>query len=68
VRADGVLFNQLLYPAERPLPDGAVESIAVTYPPRAVGVLGFRMHWMVVFFALSVMFAMALRGPFRKIA
>jgi hypothetical protein len=50
------------------LPDGAVESIAVTYPPRAVGVLGFRMHWMVVFFALSVMFAMALRGPFRKIA
>jgi hypothetical protein len=68
VRVEGRLVNQLLYPAEPPLPDGAqVESIAVTYPPRDVRVLGREIHWMVVFFALSMVFAWALRSRFNVV-
>jgi hypothetical protein len=50
------------------LPVGAaVESIAVTYPRRTISVLGRDMHWMVVFFALSMIFALALRRPFNVV-
>jgi hypothetical protein len=66
LRTDERLLNQLLHPGEPPLPVGAeVESIAVTYPRRAVSVLGFQIHWMVIFFALSIVFALALRWRFR---
>jgi hypothetical protein len=60
--------NQLLYPAERPLPAGTrVESIAVTYARRGVRVLGQELHWMVVFFGLSMVFALALRTRFKVV-
>jgi hypothetical protein len=66
LRTDGGLVNQLLFPVEPPLPDGSsVESIAVTYPRRGVVVLGREVHWMVAFFALSIVFALALRGGFK---
>ena len=68
LRADGTFLNQLRYPAESPLPVGAeVESIAVTYPHRAIRVLGRDTHWMIVFFALSTVFVFALRKPFRVV-
>jgi hypothetical protein len=57
--------NELLYPAEPSLPSsGAIEAITVTYPEANVDVFGFEIHWMIVFFALSIVFAVALRGPF----
>lgn len=68
LRTDAGFVNQLLYPAEPPLPDGAqVESIAVTYPRRDVSVLGRGVHWIVVFFALSMVFALALRRRFNVV-
>lgn len=68
LRPDGSLISQLLDPAERPLPAGAqVESIAVTYPLRDINVLGLRLHWTIVFFTLSLIFAWALRGRFNVV-
>jgi len=62
LRADRGFVNQLIYPAEPPLPHGApVEWIAVTYPARGVTVLGQEIHWMLAFFGMSVVFALALR-------
>jgi hypothetical protein len=59
-------FSQLLYPAERPLPAGSpVRAIRLSYPARELSVLGFHMYWMIPFFALSIAFAFALRGPFK---
>ena len=59
-------LNELIYPAESSLPgDGAIESIAVTYPDANVDVFGLiELHWMIVFFVLSIVFAFILRGPF----
>jgi hypothetical protein len=68
VRAGAGLIDQLANPAEPPLPDGAsVESIAVTYPSGGIGMFGFELHWMVVLFSLSTVFALVLRRPFRVV-
>jgi len=64
-RLEAGFVNQLLYPAERPLPpDAPVESIRVTYPERDINMFGWRLHWMVVFFVLTIAFAFVLRKPF----
>ena len=64
-RAGAGLLGELANPAEPPLPAGAsVESIAVTYPSRGIGLFGFELHWMLVLFVLSTLFALVLRRPF----
>lgn len=64
LRVRGFL-DELLYPAEPPLPSSAFESIAVTYPEADVDVFGFELHWMIVYFVLSIAFAFLLRGTFK---
>ncbi len=65
-RVDAGFLSQLLYPAEPPLPgDTLVRAVRVSYPGREVSVLGYHMHWMIPFFALSIAFAFALRGVFK---
>ena len=63
VRPDRSIVQQLLYPAELPLPKNSVfESVAVAYPRRDVSVPGgHRTHWMVVFVGFTMVFAFALR-------
>jgi hypothetical protein len=57
--------NQLLYPAEDPLPASApIESITVVYPDADVSLFGWGLHWIIVFFVLSIVFAFALRNRF----
>jgi hypothetical protein len=64
IRVGGNLLDQLLYPAEPPLPgDGTIRSISLSYPERDVDVFGWPVHWMIVFFVLTLVFAFALRGP-----
>jgi len=66
VRVDGGFVDQLLYPAESPLPSGSpFRAIHVDYPEADIDVLGFGMYWMIPFFILSIVFAFALRGPFK---
>jgi hypothetical protein len=58
-------LNELLYPAEDPLPKGSpVASISVGYTEASVSLFGWGLNWLVLFFILSVAFAFALRGPF----
>jgi hypothetical protein len=64
LRVRGFL-EEILYPAEPPLPRGAFESVAVTYPEADVDVFGIELHWMIVYFVLSIAFAFLLRGTFK---
>jgi hypothetical protein len=65
VRLRGSVFDELLNPSEAPLPAGSqVKSIAVTYPLRDIRVLGWDVNWLVLYFALSFVFMLALRRPF----
>lgn len=62
-RLEPTFVNQLLYPAEPPLPGGSpLRSIAVTYQGRDVGLFGIEGHWVISFFILTIVFAFALRG------
>jgi uncharacterized membrane protein (DUF106 family) len=64
-RLEAGFVNEILYPAESPLPsDAPFTSITVAYPERHLDVFGWQMNWMVVFFVLSIVFAYALRKPF----
>jgi hypothetical protein len=66
IRTDRGWLNQLLYPAEPPLPaQSPIRSISLGYAERDVDVFGWQIHWMIVFFVLTIIFAFALRGPFK---
>jgi uncharacterized membrane protein (DUF106 family) len=65
-RVDPRWLEQLLNPAERPLAEGsAVESIRIDYPSRSMNLSGWHLHWLIVYFALSVLFGFALKGVLR---
>lgn len=65
VRLEAAFLNQLLYPAEAPLPGGAaLTSISLAYPERDIQILGWGVHWMIVYFVLSMLIAFALRKRF----
>ncbi|MGD2113935.1 MAG: hypothetical protein PVG07_02715 [Acidobacteriota bacterium] len=64
VRPDAGFLDQVLYPAEPPLPDGPVHRITITYEDADVWFLGWNTHWIIVFFILSIVFAFALRNRF----
>ncbi len=65
LRVGSSLLDQIIYPAEPPLAASSpIASIELTYPDRSVDVLGVGLHWMIVFFVLSLIFAFALRRPF----
>ena len=59
------LVDQFLNPAERPLDDaGPIASIAVTYPEAAIDVLGWHLHWLIVYLLLSMACALILARRF----
>ncbi len=63
-RLRGTLVNQLLYPAEPPLPAGSgLDEIRLAYPDREVSAGLFRAHWLVVFLLLTIVAAFALKKP-----
>ena len=64
-RLERGLMNELLYPAEDPLPKGSpIAAITLGYPEGSVSVFGWGINWLVLFFVLSAAFAFALRGRF----
>lgn len=60
------LWNKLLNPGQEPLPPNpAVKEIKIGYPAATLDVMGFKLHWLVVVFILSIVFGFALKGLFR---
>jgi uncharacterized membrane protein (DUF106 family) len=65
VRPAAGTIDQWLHPVEPPLPPASMlRSIAVGYPERAIRILGWDIHWTIVFFGLTMIFAFALKGRF----
>jgi hypothetical protein len=60
------LIDELFYPSEKPFPSsGSVRSIEVVYPGNKLNLLGVRLHWLVAYFILSIVFGFALKRPFK---
>ena len=59
-------WQRLLHPGEPALSsDGPIEWISVSYPEASVRLLGRRVRWIWPFFALTLVFGYALKGPLR---
>lgn len=64
-RMQAGLADQLLYPSEPLLPDdGRIAAITVAYPEPGLDVLGWRVHWMIVYGLLSMACALILARRF----
>jgi type II secretory pathway pseudopilin PulG len=64
-RPQAGLLDELQYPSEQPLSaDSPVRSITLTYPTREISVLGWRMNWLTVYVALSILLAFPLKRVF----
>jgi len=62
IRPGKNLWLQLLYPGEKPLPARAdAEKIEITWPEYRLSFLGIRWHWVVAYFLLSIILALALK-------
>ena len=54
-RVGSGLLDLLLYPSEPPLPAGGpVREIALHYPETGLSVLGWRIHWLIVYVVVSM--------------
>lgn len=61
-RLEGTFLNQLLYPAEPPLPNGSpLHAITLSYPEATIDAGWVSAHWLIVFLVLSIVFAFALK-------
>ena len=66
VPAETGFFRQLEHPGGLSLPKGGpVESITIAYPAARLSLFGRRLHWLAVFFVLSIVFGFALKGVFK---
>jgi len=56
-------LDLLLYPGEGPLEPGqSAKSIEVRYQPLSLTVMGWNMHWLVLFFVFSIAVSFAFKG------
>jgi hypothetical protein len=58
----GSPLELLLYPGEEPLDSRSVRAVEVRYQPLSLTVLGWDVHWLVLFFVLSVASSFAFKG------
>jgi len=66
LRLQAGIVNQLFYPSEPPIPvDAPIKSIAVTYAPGYVPVMGWDLHWLTIFVIVSLSAALLLKRVFR---
>jgi uncharacterized membrane protein (DUF106 family) len=65
LRPEPGFLQALLYPVEKPLPkDQPVRSIEVHHPAQGLKLFGMNIHWLIAFFALSIIFGFSLKGLF----
>ncbi len=55
-------FDELFNPGEKPIPpELPLKKIEVTYPAKSMSLFGWHIHWVIVYFALSIVFGFSFR-------
>jgi len=66
IRVGRNVLDQIFNPGERPLPSGSlVRSVELKYPAARMDLFDRRIHWLVVYFVLSIIFGFAFKGVFK---
>jgi uncharacterized membrane protein (DUF106 family) len=59
-------IDELFNPGEAPIPGKTpVKSIKIEYPAQQMNLFGWRVHWIIVYFALSIIFGFSFKGIFK---
>jgi uncharacterized membrane protein (DUF106 family) len=59
-------IDEIFHPGEAPLAGNIpVKSIEITYPSQSMNLFGWHIHWIIVYFALSIIFGFAFKGVFK---
>ncbi len=63
----GTVLDRVLYSADPSIPESSIyESIQVRYQHRTTPILGYKVHWLLSLFVLSIVFALVFK-PFMKV-
>ncbi|HOM94361.1 MAG TPA: hypothetical protein P5517_00355 [Candidatus Saccharicenans sp.] len=66
IRVNQNIWEQLLNPGEKPLPrDAEIKKIEVVYPSARLNLFGLKIHWLIAYFVLSIIFGFGLKGWFK---
>ncbi|MDX1645282.1 MAG: hypothetical protein R3244_13080 [Thermoanaerobaculia bacterium] len=66
IRVDGGFWDQLIFPAEAPLPpQSRIASIRLDYPTTTISFLWIDWNWLILYIVLMVVFGFALAKPMR---
>ena len=59
-------IDELFNPGEAPIPGNMpVKSIKIEYPDQPMNLFGWRIYWIIVYFALSIIFGFSFKGIFK---
>ncbi len=59
-------IDEVFNPGEAPLPGNIpVISVEIKYPSQSMNLFGWRIHWIIVYFALSIIFGFTFKGVFK---
>jgi uncharacterized membrane protein (DUF106 family) len=60
------LLDEILYPGEKALSGGSrIKAIEIVHPAKKLPLFGLRLHWLIAYLGLSIIFGFALKKPFR---
>lgn len=65
LRDSGGVLSQAIHPGEPPSGTDAVRELRIYYPPRQILIAGRQIHWLIIFFAVSLVAAFAFKKVFR---
>ena len=66
IKPSSDLWDVALHPGESPIPkDLPVKQISLDYPSRSIDVLGWKLHWLLVFFVISTLTGFLFKGFFK---
>ncbi|MCJ7582160.1 MAG: hypothetical protein MUP98_16730 [Candidatus Aminicenantes bacterium] len=59
-------FREFLNPNESPLPKNSpIKAIEISYPSRKMNLFGWKIHWLIAYFFLSIIIGFSLKGFFK---
>jgi uncharacterized membrane protein (DUF106 family) len=59
-------LDEVLYPGEKALPgESRIKAIEIVHPAKKLSLFGLRLHWLIAYLGLSIIFGFALKKPFR---
>jgi uncharacterized membrane protein (DUF106 family) len=65
IKSKVTIYEAFMNPSEEPLPkDGKIDFISINYKPAKMKIFSFKLHWIIVFFVLSLIAGFGMKGFF----